>query len=898
MRNLKKYGFTGSLLLWLGLFMAPVWGVSGLAAQQMQVSGNVKDAQEGIPVPQLSVLLRTPGGTILKYAITDKNGNFTMRFNSIGKEFTPGASLVFSCLGYAEQTAGISAEDIRAGKRYMIVMQPEAIQIKEVVVKAPKVQMRGDTISYNVQSFASGQDKTIGDVLKKMPGIEVDLDGRIKYNGEPINKFYIEGADLLEGRYGLATNNISQKDVAKVEVLENHQPVKALKKVSFSDRAAINIKLKEDAKAKWIWQLYGAGGLGGGYPPGHSQAGPLWNARLFAMRVAGKQQSMTTLKTNNTGEELLGETRTFSMDEFTGNSYFGNYDFPDYINVSPASVPHMDGARTRFNKSVLFNTSNLWKLGQDYTLKGDVSYVYNRIESANVSRTEYFFEDGSRVDDEQAAALQRINRVHANVALTANTEAYYLKNTLQTKLNWCDTRSRLQGSTVYKGAGEPAEASGSFRDILQKAHMPAFEAGNEFQLAKNMNKLNLAVFSVNKLHAAPQSLDVIARTRVDTRAFLTDENVSLTASFRKWNLTVLAGGAAMTRRMERETDTLDNTLNVFNLYAKFRAVYETLRFRILFETPLDYYHYKFIGDTSAGGPWRLFFSPRIGMRWKISPKLSVNLSGKMGETPVSTESYFSGMILNNYKYLQQGRIIDARDRNFVFSMGINYNDPLSLFSASLGAVRSLNAQGTIAEQTFRGDSIINSVRAYENDATSWRFDGRISKGLDFMDGKVELEADYSIFDMQSLQNGVFTPYRSTSLNLRCALSSIFAEWGNFEYNLLYGRSSVSLDGGADSWRDFVKQQLSLNLSPFKRLDLNISGEHYYTLIAAGQSKHLFWLDASATFKLTSDIELSLSVSNILDNKTYSYTLYSGLTSVYRQYTIRPRNLLVGIFWKF
>lgn len=231
-------------------------------------------------------------------------------------------------------------------------------------------------------------------------------------------------------------------------------------------------------------------------------------------------------------------------------------------------------------------------------------------------------------------------------------------------------------------------------------------------------------------------------------------------------------------------------------------------------------------------------------------------------------------------------------------MGVNYNDPLSLFSASLGAMRNLNEQGTITEQSFRGDSIINSIRAYANDAKSWRFDGRISKGLDFMDGKIALEADYAISDMQSLQNGVFTPYRSTSLNLRCELSSIFAEWGNFEYSLLYGRSSVSLDGGAGSWRDFVKQQLSLNLSLFKRLDLNISGEHYYTLIAAGQSKHLFWLDASATFKLTSDIELSLSVSNILDNKTYSYTLYSGLTSVYRQYDIRPRNLLIGIFWKF
>ena len=78
-----------------------------------------------------------------------------------------------------------------------------------------------------------------------MPGIDVEKSGEIKYNGRAINKFYVEGMDMLKGRYGLATNNIAAKDIATVQVLENHQPIKALKHLQISDDVAINLKLKE-----------------------------------------------------------------------------------------------------------------------------------------------------------------------------------------------------------------------------------------------------------------------------------------------------------------------------------------------------------------------------------------------------------------------------------------------------------------------------------------------------------------------------------------------------------------------------------------------------------------------------------------------------------------------------
>ena len=80
-----------------------------------------------------------------------------------------------------------------------------------------------------------------------MPGIQVDDNGHIYYQGKNISHLYINGIDALAGRYSIATNNLAAQMVATVQVMENHQGVKALKKLVIPDEAAINLKLKPEA---------------------------------------------------------------------------------------------------------------------------------------------------------------------------------------------------------------------------------------------------------------------------------------------------------------------------------------------------------------------------------------------------------------------------------------------------------------------------------------------------------------------------------------------------------------------------------------------------------------------------------------------------------------------------
>ena len=177
------------------------------------------------------------------------------------------------------------------------VVGDEMISIKEVIVVAPKINEVGDTLNYNVERFTDETDRTLKDVLGKMPGIQVLENGMILYMNKPINRFYIEDMDLLKDRYGIATNNINPNDIATVQVLQKHQPVKALKDYETSSDAAINLKLKKSSKGV----VLATAQLGAGISP------LLLSNELVGMYFSKKMQDMVVYKGDNSGRDILGE---------------------------------------------------------------------------------------------------------------------------------------------------------------------------------------------------------------------------------------------------------------------------------------------------------------------------------------------------------------------------------------------------------------------------------------------------------------------------------------------------------------------------------------------------------------------------------------------------------------
>ena len=156
--------------------------------------------------------------------------------------------------------------------------------------------------------------------------------GGIKINGQQINKLYIEDMDLLGGRYGIAVRNIRADDIASINIYHNHQPVRALKEIEISNRHAVNIKLKDKAKSKWLVALGSQLGVS-------IEKELLYSAKVNAMNFTSKRQTIVTAKTDNTGEDIITETAfqnikpgVYFLDEI-------NNGINDLFHIPSATVP-------------------------------------------------------------------------------------------------------------------------------------------------------------------------------------------------------------------------------------------------------------------------------------------------------------------------------------------------------------------------------------------------------------------------------------------------------------------------------------------------------------------------------------------------------------------------------
>jgi hypothetical protein len=172
------------------------------AFAQEKISGYVEDSLTHNRLANVSItLLRN--GKPLKFTRTKEDGTFVLPIT----EKQANDKLQATFMGYKKTKTSISS-----GKETIISMASTAFVLKEVQVKGSRITGR-DTISFDLTRFANERDNSLKDVLKKLPGVDIEKNGRINYNGKPINRFTVEGLDLTGGKYNQLEENIKAKDV-------------------------------------------------------------------------------------------------------------------------------------------------------------------------------------------------------------------------------------------------------------------------------------------------------------------------------------------------------------------------------------------------------------------------------------------------------------------------------------------------------------------------------------------------------------------------------------------------------------------------------------------------------------------------------------------------------------
>ncbi len=366
-----------------------------IIAQTIELTGTVKDSI-GNPLELANIIATdVAAGALEGYGITDQEGRFKL---DLTRNKTYELKVSFLGLKSAVQEYTVTDESTDDVKDFVLVQDPNLLDNVELVYEMP-VTVKGDTIVYNADSFTNGTEKKLGDVIEKLPGVELNDDGEIEVDGKTVSKVMIEGKDFFDGDSKLATQNIPADAVKKVEVLRNYNEVSQMRGLgNDQDNIAINLRLKEGKENFWFGEV----NAGLGYGEETRYRG---NPKLFYYSPKGSINVIADF--NNTGDVPFTFRDYFN---FTGGFRGFNSRGGTSFNVSESGLSFLTTQNNRAaNIEAEFLATNFtYAASPKWDLSGFTILSDNRTDFVNESLNTFINQGFTQEFNESSAQRNRL----------------------------------------------------------------------------------------------------------------------------------------------------------------------------------------------------------------------------------------------------------------------------------------------------------------------------------------------------------------------------------------------------------------------------------------------------------------------------------------------------------
>ncbi|MDR0825001.1 MAG: TonB-dependent receptor [Prevotella sp.] len=851
---------------------------------QISVQGVVKDKGTNKAV-QNAVVTLSAENDIVGYDITNENGEFFLKAETNISSLTINISL----LGYTPQTIQFQNKK----ERLQIYLQPAEIQLKEIKISSNAIWQKEDTLVYSVRAFQSAQDRKIGDILKKLPGIQVSENGAIQYNGVPINKFYIDGSDLLESKYGIATNNVPVDAITNIEVIQNHQPVKVLKDVVVSDQAAINLKVKNNRMS----QPVGEAKLGGGY----SENDFLYDVNALAMQIQKKNQMLVMYKTNNTGVDIASELTNHTLIT-AENNIRKPLNSSILSGIEGLSAPPLEEERYLFNKTHLLTINNLWKLNDDKQLRVNINYLNNKINRTLYQNSSYVLLDSTIFIPEIEKYSKRNDLLDGILTYTNNSKENYINNQTKVSAEWNKT-----ASDIYTEAY-----------IREHYKTPLYYIHNDLNVTK---KIRGRIFNISSyiqysslphhLYVEIDTLDNKSDQKINHRGFYTQNSTSLTFLKRNssFKIDFCVEGSLENLKSDLDhyyrlpKDSLQN--NIHFDYIKFQVTpsytLQMRKSRLSIETPVNQ-RLLSVKDTYSGKDknYNIYIDPQIRYKYIMNVYWEANLSYRYTHDIGDITDFIHSFIMTNYRTIIQKSGILAKRNGQSVNLRINYKNPVSTLFANTNIYYRTSKINTLNQQDFSSTQAAISDVAFDNSSHIWIWNGYIGKYVDAIKTNFSISTSYSNINSKKRQQSVLYSISSTMWNVNTKINTKINDHVVVEYKADLVKDILSVKNDISPIKTSVyriNQKLSSCYLVNKEIELFIDLEHLHNKITDDLTSNIFFANTGFKYK-HKQFEYSLSCNNIFNKKDYSYTIYNTLNTYNYLYKIRPINVLGSICFRF
>jgi len=868
---------------------------------QTTIQGKVVDAAHQKPIVGANVLLLEKNTKIiLQFAITDTAGSFNISDTSMGRNDS--LLVEITALHFQQQVVPVNYFQMHKA----FALQPVDAELPPVTVKNrfPFIIQNNDTLTYRIKDFQQKDDRTIGDVIKKLPGMEVNANGKIFYNGKAITNFYIDGDNLLDDRYNVATNNIAADMVEKLQVIEHDEPIKVLQKNKLSNRVSLNVALKDKAKIKPIQQAE----IGAGYRN-------IYDLKFSRLNLSNRNKAIQTFAANNSGNNI-------STDIVAHNNFSWINDINDvntYFLLDQNYVtPPLEERRYLLNNGMMLNTNHLWKTKNNIQIRCN-GYYWNQQQTQQYTNASAYF---LRADTIQYITNQ-YNVVNTagqwlNLQWVNNNQKFYAsdqlflsgeQNTIQTQLS---INKIASAQLLQQNNFSLTNRLYVIKPMLKKGIIE-FTAIQTYRQKPESLQLNPAVqdsiFQVNgsSVYNALQTIKNPSFLSYQTLLYrLTGRHIlqsfQLTAAG-FWQQLNSAIAIMPYNNMPFVYDSSVNQIhwNQYQFFGSYQVNWIRNRYSVSFSLPFNYQILQFknsIVYTSDTLNRNLYFNPYAQFTLKVGQEGDVKLSLRNNTQSAQLSDLFPGIIIRNYFTLQNNTIPFGEKQQQSISVQFNNKRSIKILFYHVGIDYSRQENNFIVNTTLLQNFQKVSHLPYVNTIRQFQMNAGISQYIFPIKTTLSLSGSWQNGNWLQLVNDSLNAYQNHSWQVKLTAYKKLKQAWAFDYTCnLNGSTSKGLAAlSAYRLSQFSWQQNgSIHCFVLKQTDCTVKAESYFFHNNNSADTHSLFVDFIIQKNVVAlKAQLSLAVYNLLNNANFGVYSVNGNMLANSFYALRQRMLLLKV----
>lgn len=834
-------------------------------AQTNTISGDVHDKDGALQ--GVIVIAKSVDGKTVAYCVTDRDGKFSLSGSGV-------SSVEASLLGYKKVRL---EPPFKESLRIMMEESKESLTASKVTSSA--VEVMGDTITYDVARVKTREDRVLGDMLARLPGVEISNAGAVTYQGKKLNRLYIDGKNVLDNDHSLATKHLDVNSIKSVSIYENHQPVKALRKSVRSETAAMNVELTDDARKRMMYEVSGQVGYDGERVP--------YRFSGSAMKITGLLSSMNVLdldasgNMNESGPENVSSAPEGSDDHFRMSPFF-----------SPSiGVSEIDRSLAIFNNSRAFKTKDKITVGEDVVLGAHFNYSKDAVSAMTGHSVKYSNPEMEMTEDVNRTVHGRT--LAGGLDFEANKEKGYLRDDL--------------GFCISKDGGSSA-MTGS-RTLDEDMSIDNIELSNTLKFAlpgKNSRSLSGQIYTQYSEDSGIYSSSWGGLSQTYDRKALWNK-ISLKGYSRKIKhlqfgltptLTVYSGSmrGKAAGNLPQETDySLDNDISLTSVTPELSlgVMYSYKKLSSMMIAKGMFRYYDFQGSDISETYLRL--SPMLYWNgeyesgyWTTNARVTV-----MDTAPTETK-FTNGYVITGYNSLHKGLSRPSVQPSTNGHLGLQYEHPIKQVLAELSFDYS-SQKMPLPERWLADGYVFSSDGETFVSQSSYGPAFYVSKSIFSLDAKIESRISYKHYDAVMMQNDLNYDYGGGIVDASLAFTVSPLRWLYLQSEATYHSNSVVMDNVPSTGSSLFHDSSDITFRISSKHSLKATGDYYFNN-GDGSSK-LFLLGATFSWELSKSFKLFLTGSNLMNATEFRNISVSPLMNSVEYINLRPRTILLGLEWK-